>query len=36
VPMLRNPETGRAVLLEQAETLFQRFREGERLTDGDG
>jgi hypothetical protein len=36
VPMLRNPETGRAVLLEQAETIFQRFREGERLADGDG
>jgi hypothetical protein len=36
VPMLRNPETGRLVLLEQAETLFQRFREGDPLVAGDG
>jgi hypothetical protein len=35
VPLLRNPETGRAVLLEQAETLFQRFREGASLADAD-
>jgi hypothetical protein len=33
VPMFQNPETGRAVLLEQAETLFQRFREGAPLGD---
>jgi hypothetical protein len=33
VPLLRNPETGQAVLLEQAETLFQRLREGAPLED---
>jgi hypothetical protein len=31
VPLLTNPETGRPVQLEQAETLFQRFREGSSL-----
>jgi hypothetical protein len=35
VPLLTNPETGRPVQLEQAETLFQRFREGASLEDVD-
>jgi hypothetical protein len=35
VPLLRNPETGQAVQLEHAETLFQRFREGASLADAD-
>jgi hypothetical protein len=34
VPMLRNPATGRSVLLEDAEALFQRFREGAPLRAG--
>jgi hypothetical protein len=36
VQLLRNPETGRTVQLEQAETLFQRFRDGVPLADPDG
>ncbi|MFA9430068.1 LCP family protein [Egicoccus sp. AB-alg2] len=31
LPILRNPETGTSVLLEQAETVFQRFGEGAPL-----
>lgn len=31
VPLLRNPETGSSVLLEQAQTIFQRFAEGAPL-----
>ncbi|GGI03888.1 hypothetical protein GCM10011354_06300 [Egicoccus halophilus] len=31
LPILRNPQTGSSVLLEQAETLFQRFAEGAPL-----
>jgi len=31
LPILRNPETGSSVMLEQAETVFQRFAEGAPL-----
>ena len=31
VPLLRNPQTGSSVLLEQAQTIFQRFAEGASL-----
>ncbi|MFA9447078.1 LytR C-terminal domain-containing protein [Egicoccus sp. AB-alg6-2] len=31
LPILRNPQTGSSVLLEQAETIFQRFAEGAPL-----
>lgn len=31
LPLLRNPQTGSSVLLEQAETIFQRFAEGAPL-----
>lgn len=39
VPLLRNPQTGSSVLLEQAQTIFQRFAEGAPLdgvSDEDG
>lgn len=39
VPILRNPQTGSSVLLEQAQTIFQRFAEGAPLdgvSDDDG
>jgi hypothetical protein len=35
LPLLHNPETGRAVLLEEAETLLQRLREGASLADAE-